>query len=93
MKLNCKPGDLAVIVRAQVLNQNIGAIVEVVEFLGGPESTWRVRTLHPMQRRDGRIVETGGLGRVRDGSLRPIRDNPGEDETLQWLEVPRKVAA
>ena len=93
MKLNCKPGDLAVIVRAQTLKQNIGAIVCVVEFLGGPENVWRVKTLHPMQRRDGKIVQTGGFGRVRDFSLRPIRDNDGEDETLQWIDVPSMGAA
>ena len=35
------------------------------------------------------------FGTAPDYALRPIRD-PGEnatDETLQWLEVPRKVAA
>lgn len=31
----------------------------------------------------------GGKSRwVPDAWLRPIRDNPGQDETLEWKEVP-----
>jgi hypothetical protein len=89
MKLNCKPGDFAVIVRVRTLTQNLGALVECVEFVGGPENEWRCKTLSPLQG-TFRMCPAGGIGRIRDGSLRPIRDSDGEDETLQWLDVPNK---
>lgn len=92
MKLNCKPGDLAVIVGADSLKENIGGLVEVIEWVvGRSEPTWRVKTLQKLRRRDGFFVEAGSYGKCRDSRLRPLRDNDGEDETLQW--VPRKVEA
>lgn len=30
---------------------------------------------------------------MNDECLRPIRDQPGADETLSWKDVPQEVAA
>ena len=93
MKLNCKPGDLAVIVRSSAGNE--GKIVRCLELI--PADKWlaedgRVNSA-PTWRID--IALRGWAGDfsrfVRDEQVRPIRDNDGEDETLQW--VPRKVTA
>lgn len=91
-KLNCRPGDLAVIVRSAAGNE--GKIVQCIELdrfmrwqsLGGKEWTapgWRV---------DQVLRGTGGTpdNWIEDSLLRPIRD-PGEDaqdETLLWIPVP-----
>ena len=81
--MNCKPGDLAVVVRARMDPSKIGKIVEVI--------CWHSRA-------KGWVVEpplcVGGweFPAVHDDCLQPIR-NPGDDaidETLAWLPVPSK---
>ena len=87
MMLNCRPGDLAVIVRGR----NVGVLVEVLEKSLLLESDfWLVKVL-------GAPVE--GLlfgqpipmteGNIADARLRPIRDQPGDDETLAWTGLPQ----
>lgn len=101
--MNCKPGDLAVVVRARFTPAMLGHYVVVVraayeyEFVGegiGPaDIVWIIKSAS-----DGKLPTTyldGSQGEVverpfLDAALRPIRD-PGEDaqdETLQWLPVP-----
>lgn len=94
MKLNCKPGDLAVIFKGM---RNVGRLVECLALTEAPSESsylgslgWAVRTL------DGEPIRWtfSYFGEFApDDHLKPIRDNDGEDETLQWLEVPRKVEA
>ena len=38
----------------------------------------------------GAQSESGWCWNVPDEHLRPIRDNDGEDETLQWAPVPSR---
>lgn len=83
--MNCKPGDLAVIVRGE----NIGVMVDVI----GPhdlfDGAWRVR-VHADAMCDLGLVKKGEVTGCMDSKLRPIRD-PGDDaqdETLSWLPVP-----
>ena len=102
--MNCKPGDLAVMISGR----NCGTLVQVGEafvtadsgrtmfagfpFIGhGP--AWVCRTV-------GRPMLAEYVGKevqfyerpIADASLRPIRD-PGDDakdETLAWLTVPSR---
>lgn len=91
--LRCRPGDLAVIVTAENL-ENIGALVEVIgppgaatgSLSGDPGFLWWVRAVgRPMTYlfRDGR-VERFHEGPAPDAFLRPIRgdDNPNKAEAL-----------
>lgn len=76
--MNCKPGDLAVVVSTlgfPVLSRALGAIVKVIRID-------EIRTpFGPMWE-----VEHHDIERAADACLRPIRD-PGEDardESLAW---------
>jgi hypothetical protein len=98
--MNCKPGDLAVIVSARY-STNIGALVEVLrpyvegEILPGQIAsyytigpTWVVKAV-------SRPIFVGidkhqQIAARADSTLRPIRDNPGQDETLDWAPIKEK---
>lgn len=89
--MNCKPGDLAVIVgstsRGGVFNGSLLRCVSVAY-----DDYWAVE---PLSRPLIEIFEREGKPFIWDKRLRPIRD-PGEDakdETLSWLPVPTKEAA
>jgi hypothetical protein len=89
--MNCKPGDLAVLVRAN-LPENIGSFCEVLGASGIPDYEWSVKFQSPK-----RLLLSGDdsfyIGDeclCPDAWLRPIRD-PGDeavDETLLWKSVP-----
>lgn len=91
--MNCKQGDLAVIVEGP---RNVGRFVNVLEpsaYHGA--GWWYVESAagpllgtYPVNGKE----DIGTLGHIEDRRLRPIRD-PGEDardETLEWLPVPTK---
>lgn len=85
--LNCKPGDLAVVVRSQQGNE--GRIVRCLRLI--PEFRW-VSGVHPSWEIDVELHNTDPRGRrlIPDYRLRPLRD-PGEDardETLDWKALP-----
>ncbi len=94
-KLNCRPGDLARIVNSEAGNND--KIVLCVRFAGLVPFGFigaRPKILA------GWVIDRelrGGDGRysnvVEDCKLRPIRDNPGEDETLTWAGKPADVPA
>lgn len=85
--MNCKPGDLAVIVACPPVPDAVGKVVECVRFVGqylveGVTYTdvWELR----WGDKDAReIWGTEGWG-CPDEWLRPIRD-PGEDATDEML--------
>jgi hypothetical protein len=96
--MNCKPGDLAIIVDSDAGNE--GLIVRVIQL------DYHSSSLPTVDRKGKRIPPTpyweidryiqdfeGGLHKtIADFQLRPIRD-PGEDakdQTLEWLPVPSK---
>ena len=91
--MNCKPGDLAVIVRSAD-GQAVGRIVECLRIEGAHSELgpmWRVKT-------SGKGVVTihGTLAvffHMPDSWLRPIRDNDGEDEILRIVGKPQTVEA
>jgi hypothetical protein len=84
--MNCKPGNLAVIVRASMEPELLGRIVTVTTI-----SPWFViphwRTDPPLRMRGG-----DGYWVVPDYCLRPLRDNDGEDEILRIAGKPQPVS-
>lgn len=84
--MNCRPGDLAVVVKAKLDPNQLGKIVTVLEwdtlFLG-----WKVSP--PI------ITDGSPWMAVADHALRPIRD-PGDDavdEVIQRIGTPHKETA
>ncbi len=65
----------------------IGKIVRVTDFyMANGVPTWKIE--------GDRIISTCGmyfLVGVWDSELRPIRNDPGTDETLTWTPVPSKL--
>jgi hypothetical protein len=91
--MNCKPGDLAVIVRGTYA---VGRIVTCVRYAGRrtfkqrhrlsePADSWQIDPPVPGWR--GALVN-----HVRDADMRPIRDNVGEDEILRIAGKPQPVS-
>lgn len=114
MRLNCKEGDLAVIVRSE-FPENVGKVVEVIcrfehEHLDRSRWYWHVRTAgqdlwaarlkRPTLRLFGLTLWVGGwhadtVERTQhmsclDERLRPLRDEPGEDEILRLAGTPQE---
>lgn len=84
--MNCVPGDLAAIVRADIDKEHIGKLVTCIEWendrWGGGWITWPI--LKSVR---------GSVIRWHDGDLKPIRD-PGDDavhETLLRLPAPKRA--
>ena len=79
--MNCKAGDLAVIVSGSAFRKHFGRIVTVTKlYKSDIFLLW-----HLSESLDG---NPDGWLLVPDKCLRPIRDTPGEDESLQWAPVP-----
>ena len=104
--MNCKVGDLAVTVAlinqtSEAAKRNTSRLVDVVKFVGRHEfgcglvstDVWLCNILGgPMVASNG--VFWGNQVFINDENLRPIRDTPGEDETLTWAPAPgERVAA
>jgi hypothetical protein len=98
--MNCKPGDLAIVVSARTAG-NLGKLVLVIEWIssGGvlADGTVIKDDVAGGWLCSGRdLAMTDSLGGVhrreyvafRDSSLRPIRDNDGEDEILRIAGKP-----
>jgi hypothetical protein len=92
--VNCKPGDLAVVVRPR-LEENRGALVRCISL--DAEGDWLVEPLQRIRRGatdDGEVFGLyGDSVYCADSQLRPIRDSDGTDETLTWASKPEPVAA
>ncbi len=80
---NCKPGDLAVVVKAHNAC-NIGTIVHVIGLYTGqsdlcaPEGDviWQAKASHPMTYDYSGALRRRRMGPVPDSQLRPIRGLP-----------------
>lgn len=93
--MNCKQGDLAIIIKANNPD-NLGRIVQCVQYLGirwlryrngiSEEPCWLLD--RPYMTFDGKPSQT-----CSDNVLRPLRNPPGEDETLQWAGKPVPITA
>ena len=100
--MNCKKGDLAYTVSLENQNsesakRNSGRLVEVLEFIGVYEfgcgairrNVWSCMPLGgPML--DPYLRSYSDV-KIDDENLRPIRDTPGADESLSWLDVPSQT--
>ena len=88
MKLNCKQGDLAVIVRSTVNPQTVGMIVQCVKYKPSPIAgpAWEIDRSVAPHVQIGMFIHAADW--IRDANLRPLRDNDGTDETLTWRDVP-----
>ena len=89
MSLNCKQGDLVVMVRSS--NGNEGKVFTVLRFIGavdGFDGSDYWETDLELPTRLG-----GSFAVARDSYLRPIRPSNGQDETLSWIDVPNKEFA
>jgi hypothetical protein len=90
--MNCKPGDLALIVRCEIDDDVIGLVVRCESYEG------RAR-INDVQYLDAWIVDYQGKRPPRDGFgcsdswLRPIRDSDGEDEMLRIAGKPMQQPA
>lgn len=91
--MNCKQGDLAIHVGGYsgIKSRNAGKIVRCVRFLGEVPRWQGLR----WEIEGGLIYSVGGkrVNHADDKYLRPIRDNPGEDEMLRIAGKPHEVAA
>jgi hypothetical protein len=78
--MNCKQGDLAIIVRGVGMEKYIGMVVQCIEPVVHPRWGWPGWYI-------GRPLSDGS-NCVADAALKPI--NPGDepDETLSWTQVP-----
>ncbi|HVM91761.1 MAG TPA: hypothetical protein VMT67_03060 [Terriglobales bacterium] len=97
--MNVKQGDMAIVVSAFHVKENIGRIVEVVrpaihgmDYLSDNNSfTWMVRSSRPLGR-----VSYQGIFRLSDDyeapcadeNLRPISSIPIDDEVIEELKEP-----
>lgn len=83
--MRCQPGDLAIILRAEVVPEAVGKMVEVIEMAPAgqefmlpngklsfplPGGYWIVRLIHPCEAHD--------FGAAHDANLLPIRPEPDE---------------
>jgi hypothetical protein len=95
MSLRCKPGDLAIVI-ASCYQENIGAVVRVLELHHGTK--WRVRVAGPaLSAADatGLLWRTDRLPSacaviVGDSSLQPIR---GVEERMHGSSAKRASAS
>ena len=97
-KLNCKSGDLAITVRAEV-PQNLGRVVHIVKSLGaqdwstfGAVQMWWVEAISGSSRplhylcSDG-TIKLARAGPVPDLLLTPIVPPEGFNEVSDWLRL------
>ena len=87
--MNCVKGDLAIYVGTRI--EHIGKIVMCVRLAKEWEFAKNCRDGLPAW--DVEPPLFGSNCSVYDYSLRPIRDQDGQDETLQWTDVPHKETA
>lgn len=91
--MNCKPGDIARIVLS--VDGNVDKLVSVERDSGSRDDGtvwWVCVALQPVNSHE-RVSLPGTRLFCADRALRPIRDQPGEDETLTWAGKPEQVIA
>lgn len=91
--MNCKPGDLAVVVSVPDarLKHHLGRVIECVKLVYHPDGSpcWQLRQSIP----DPAFMRGTRLEAIADRNLRPLRDNDGQDEMLRIAGHPNKEIA
>ena len=91
--MNCKAGDLAIIVAPD--REGDGRLVEVIRAATPADvvmyepGAWFVKVLGDglrMYGKNGSVIKLQYCA-LKDSVLRPIRDTPGDDESLLWAPV------
>jgi hypothetical protein len=88
--MNCKPGDLAVMIRSSH-PLNVGRLFEVLDKYRCDPGEWRCRALSRVTDTDCGPAKAGVVVWADDAGLRPIRPNEGEDEILRIAGKPREI--
>jgi len=89
--MRCRAGDIAYISKSAV-RSNIGVFVEVLRpYSGASSPSWYVRPTRDLISVSGFTFPAGCEVGQFDDHMQPIRDQPGTDETLEWLAVPGRV--
>lgn len=92
--MNCKQGDLAIIVQSVCGNE--GKVVKCLEYAGVFKCTSNgVVGFYDYWKTDTFITFEGGRrdNEIRDCVLRPIRPTDGEDEMLRIAGKPERMTA
>lgn len=93
-EMNCKPGDLAVIV--QSIHGQHGALISVEKDSGRRDNGqhwWLCKALQTIRCSNGKFIHAGDFGYAADANIRPLRDSDGEDEMLRIVGKPQEVNA
>lgn len=87
--MRCKVGDICVIIGG--LPENVGRLLRVdgVYYSGW----WLCEALQTVMTIEGVEVHAGEKVVSTDDILRPLRDGPGTDETLEWVGRPETAPA
>jgi hypothetical protein len=88
--MNCKPGDLAIIIRSRLAPENIGRIVEVICPSGAPgKPSWIVKSSRPLVVRweDGWVARSYER-RYLDICLRPVTGLPIGEDRINDIKEP-----
>lgn len=96
--MNCKQGDLAIVVRS--LFGNTGKVVTCLNLLPAGYGSY-AKELGPIWETDNHNIVSGLMdgtpmrvsNLISDANLRPLRGSDGQDESLTWLDVPSEVPA
>lgn len=95
--MRCKPGDIAWLRKCvdAPLSPNLGKYFKVLRLRD--DQSWWVEVLSPgvVAHVDGVLVTVaiGTEAYCPDDCLTPLRDQPGEDETLTWAGKPIPLVA
>lgn len=93
--MQCKVGDLAIVVNDLESPENNGALLRI--FARARPGQWAIPAdwnCEPLSSFtfDGRSTVPGrGILGYRDCELKPLRDGDGEDQTIQWAGLPASL--
>lgn len=96
--MNCKPGDLALlksggIAGGEAFNDRLVEVIDSAGVDGFYGQMWSVKCAGWTPAPHLVALSRRGTFYYPDSMMRPIRDQPGEDETLAWAGKPAESPA